>query len=254
MGTFAMTGGATGIGAAVRAQLAEAGHRVIVADLKDADVLADLSTAEGRRQAVAGLVERAADGLDGFVSCAGVGPATTPPSLITRINYFGTVTLVEGMKPLVAKRRGCMVLISSNSAPMGSDADYVEKCLAGDEAAAAARADEVGDGQSAYGGSKLAVTRWMRRHSTAYAKEGVRMNAVAPGITKTPLTDRVMADDKLGPAIRSFGASVPTGSIGAPEQIARVITFLLGPGADFMCGSVVFVDGGHDAMLRPDQF
>ncbi len=254
MGTYAMTGGATGIGAAVKEQLREAGHEVIVVDVKDADILADLATPEGRRTAIDAIRERAPEGLEGFIPCAGVGPSVSPPSKITRINYFGTVELVEALEPLVARKRGCMVLLSSNSAPMGSDARYVDACLAGDEEAATARADEIGDGQNAYGGSKLAVTRWMRRHSTAYAKDGVRMNAVAPGITRTPLTEHVMADEKLGAAIRSFGESVPTGQIGVPRQLANVITFLLSPAADFMCGSVVFVDGGHDAMLRPDDF
>ncbi len=254
MGTFAMTGGATGIGAAVRQQLTDAGHDVIVVDIKDADIIADLSTEEGRRAAIEGITAKAPDGLDGFVPCAGVGPSMSPPSLVTRINYFGTVVLVEAMRSLVAKKNGCMVLISSNSAPMGCDAGYVDKCLSGDEAAATAAADGIGDGQNAYGGSKLALTRWMRRNSAAYAKEGVRMNAVAPGITKTPLTDHVMADEKLGAAIKGFGETIPTGNIGVPEQLANVITFLLSPKADFMCGSVVFVDGGHDAMLRPDDF
>ncbi len=254
MGTFAMTGGATGIGAAVREQLAAAGHDVIVVDIKDADIIADLSTPEGRQTAVDAITNKAPAGLDGFVPCAGVGPSVSPPSLVTRINYFGTVVLAEAMKPLLQKKNGCMVLISSNSAPMGSDAGYVDKCLSGDEAAATTSADEIGDGQNAYGGAKMALTRWMRRNSAAYAKDGVRMNAVAPGMTRTPLTEHVMADEKLGAAIKGFGETIPTGALGVPEQIANVITFLLSPKANFMCGSVVFADGGHDAMLRPDDF
>ena len=254
MGTIALTGGATGIGAATRKLLESDGHQVIVVDIKSADIVADLSRPEGREQAIEAIRARAPEGLDGFVACAGVGPSVKPASKIASINYFGTVVLAEALAPLVAQRRGAMVLTSSNSAPMGSDTEYVEKCLASDEAGARARADEVGEGQSAYGGAKLALTRWMRRHSTEYAKRGLRMNAVAPGITQTPLTEEGLADKTFGPAIRAFGESVPTGGIAEPEQIASVITFLLGPGAKFMCGAVVFVDGGHDAMLRPDEF
>jgi NAD(P)-dependent dehydrogenase (short-subunit alcohol dehydrogenase family) len=187
MGRFAMTGGATGIGAAVKDELRRQGHEVFVVDIGEADITADLSTTQGRRAAIDGITAWASDGLDGFVPCAGVGPSTSPPSLVTRINYFGTVELVQALAPLVGQRRGCMVLISSNSAPMGSDASYVEACLSGDEEKAARLADEIGDGQNAYAGSKLAVTRWMRRHAAGYARDGVRMNAVAPGITKTPL-------------------------------------------------------------------
>jgi NAD(P)-dependent dehydrogenase (short-subunit alcohol dehydrogenase family) len=94
----------------------------------------------------------------------------------------------------------------------------------------------------------------MRRNSTSYAGDGVRINAVAPGITKTPLSDKIYEDPDLRQAMIDFGNSVPLGSIGNPEQIANAVCFLLSPQADFMCGSVVFVDGGHDAMLRPDEF
>src|SRR5690606_1778884 len=74
MSLYAMTGGAAGIGAAIKAGLQAAGHEVIVADLRDADIIADLSTAEGRAAAVAGIRARAPQGLDGFVPCAGLAP------------------------------------------------------------------------------------------------------------------------------------------------------------------------------------
>lgn len=249
-----MTGGATGIGAAIKEQLLAHGQEVIVVDLKDADIIADLSTEDGRAVAVEGIHAAAPQGLDGFVPCAGVGPAAKPPSLITRINYFGALATIEGLRDLISMRNGAVVVISSNSAPMGAEQSYVDALLAGNEAEACRIADQLGDGQNAYGGSKLALTRWMRRNAPSYASEGVRMNAVAPGITQTPLTDAVMADADLGPLIKSFGETVPTGQIGQPKQIAEAVVFLLSEAADFICGSVLFADGGHDAMLRPDSF
>lgn len=254
MAIYAMTGGATGIGAAIRERLHRQGHTVIVVDIRDADVVADLATVAGRQQAVEGIRRLAPDGLDGFVPCAGLGPDAKPCSLVTRVNYFGALATIEGMQELVAKKRGSMVLISSNSASMpGTDQTYVNFLLAGDEAAACAHIDTL-DGHNAYAGSKQALTRWMRRHSAAWAAGGVRMNAVAPGITRTPLTDRMMSDAQFGQVMKDFGASVPIGRIGEPQDIAAVVCFLLSPEAAFMCGSVVFVDGGHDAMLRPDAF
>lgn len=254
MAIYAMTGGATGIGAAVKERLLGEGHQVIVVDIKDADIIADLSTAEGRQAAIDGIRSAAPDGLDGFVPCAGLGPSVRPCSLITKVNYFGAVATIEGVKDLVAKKRGVIVPISSNSAPMpGLNEEHVELMLAGKEEQATVLIDTL-DSHNAYAGSKLALTRWMRRNTVAYAAEGVRMNAVAPGITKTPLTDKVMDDPELGQVMKDFGDSVPTGSLGRPEQIASVICFLLSAEADFVCGSVFFVDGGHDAMLRPDQF
>ncbi|MDY0006273.1 MAG: SDR family oxidoreductase [Spongiibacteraceae bacterium] len=254
MAVYAMTGGATGIGAAVKTRLREEGHEVIVVDIHDADVIADLSTPEGRALAVAGIRERAPGGLDGFVPCAGLGPYVEPLSRICQVNYFAAVATTEGVKDLLAQRRGCVVMISSNSASMpGYDPQFIELLLAGDEAAACALIDTL-DGQTAYGGSKLGLTRWMRRNSTAWAQAGVRLNAVAPGITRTALTDGVYQDPRFGQIMKEFGDSVPTGSIARPEQIASAVCYLLRPEADFFCGAVLFVDGGHDAMLRPDQF
>jgi NAD(P)-dependent dehydrogenase (short-subunit alcohol dehydrogenase family) len=145
-----------------------------------------------------------------------------------------------------------VLLVASNSAPMvGLDDPYVSACLSGDEAAAMA-ALEGRDGQTAYAGSKRAITAWMRRNVVEYARAGVRLNAVAPGITLTPLSEQVMSDEELGPAIKQFGEMVPWGGTAQPEQIASVMRFLLSPDSDFVCGSVLFVDGGSDAMLRPD--
>ncbi|MFT4614230.1 MAG: NAD(P)-dependent dehydrogenase (short-subunit alcohol dehydrogenase family) [Bacteroidia bacterium] len=253
MGTFAMTGGATGIGAELKRQLLEAGHEVISVDIKEGDIIADLSTEQGRQVAVDGVRERAPDGLDGFIPCAGLPPVAKPLSLIAKVNYFAVIATVEGLRDLVAKKNGSVLLVSSNSAPMvPADDKFVELCLSGDEAAACAEIDQR-DGHTAYAGSKRAITIWMRRNVVAYAKDGIRMNAVAPGITITPLTEQVMADEEFGDSIKQFGEMVPLGTA-QPVQIANVMRFLLSEEANFVCGSVFFVDGGSDAMLRTEDF
>jgi NAD(P)-dependent dehydrogenase (short-subunit alcohol dehydrogenase family) len=253
MGVFALTGGATGIGAAIKEQLRADGHQVIVVDLKEGDVCADLSTLSGRQNAIDGIRALAADGLDGLIPCAGLGPSVRPLSLITRVNYFGAVAVVEGVLDLVVKRKGSIVMISSNSASMIGHDDYVDLLLADKESAAADLIDGK-DAHTAYAGSKHALSCWMRRNAPDYARQGVRINAVAPGLLDTPLSSKVLADKDLGQLMKDFGDSVPLGAIGQPQQIAEVVTFLLSGKASFMSGSMVFVDGGHDAMLRPDQF
>ena len=253
MGIYAMTGGATGIGAAIKQQLRGEGHTVIVVDIKDADIIADLSTAEGRQAAIDGIRAAAPEGLDGFVPCAGLGPAARPYSLITRVNYFGAVATTEGVLDLLAKRKGSIVMISSNSAPMLPDDDYTAALLAGDEDKACALIDER-DANQAYAGSKRAVSQWLRSNSTAYAQQGIRLNAVAPGITQTPLVDASNSDPEVGQAMKDFAASVPLGRVGQPADIAQVVCFLLSDKAAFVTGSIFFADGGHDAMLRPMQF
>ena len=131
--------------------------------------------------------------------------------------------------------------------------ELVDAMLSGDESQAGEIADQF-DGATAYISSKRAITQWMRRNSLLYVEQGVRMNSVEPGITQTPLTDAAFEEVSVAQAMKDFAESVPIGYIGKPAQIARAICFLLSPEADFACGSVLFVDGGHDAMLRPDQF
>lgn len=255
MGLYAITGGATGIGAAIRARLLGAGNDVIVVDIKHADISADLSTAEGRERAVEGIRRAAPDGLDGLIPCAGLGPHVDDKSLIVKVNYFGALALVEGLRDLLEKKRGGVVFISSNSAPMGHDSAYFDALLAGDEAAACARIDAMGsDGQAAYGGGKFALTCWMRRNSADWARGGVRLNAVAPGFTRTPLTDAGLDDPQFGGLMKDFVDSIPIGRPGLPEDIAAGVDYLLSDGAGFVVGTVLFIDGGHDAMFRPDQF
>lgn len=251
MATIALTGGATGIGRAIRDSLAAAGHRLIVIDLRDADVEADLSGQEGRQTAIEGVLAAAPDGLDALITCAGVGSHVPDGALVASVNYYGSVQLVEGLKQSLQKKRGSVVMISSNSAPQCQSAELIDAFLDGDEATARHIAAGL-RGHDVYSGSKQAVARWMRRNAPEYAAAGVRMNAVAPGYIETPMTAVVADNPEYGESIRAFKASIPLGRPGEPEDIAHVVDFLLSPQAGFICGSVIFADGGHDAKFRPD--
>jgi len=254
MGIYAITGGASGIGAGIVDRLQQDGHQVIVVDLYNADIEADLSSDQGRQQAIAGIKALAPDGLDGFIPCAGVGVNVKPVSLISRINYFGALATIEGLKAHVAKRHGAMVLISSISATMSQNDAYVEALLAGDEEQAVALIDELAEGNEAYAGGKRALTRWMRQHSADYLAAGVRLNAIAPGYIATPLNEKIEADPTLRKVNQAFAASIPVGRPGQPEDIAHAAAFLLDPNSSFIAGTVLFLDGGHDALLRPNDF
>ena len=253
MGTHAVTGSGSGIGAAVRGRLERAGARVIGVDLRGAEIEADLGTSAGRAAAIAAVLDRAGRRLDGVVACAGLGPHVTDAAAIVSVNFFGAVAVLDGLREALAATRGAAVAISSNSAIIpNSDNAIVGACLAGDETDARRLAVEP-SGQPAYGGSKLALARWVRRHATSpeWAGAGVRLNAVAPGAVRTPLLQGGLDHPVLGDAIRNF--PIPTGSFGTAEQIAAAVAFLLGPGSAFCCGTVFFVDGGTDALFRPDR-
>lgn len=253
MKTYALTGGASGIGAAIKENLENQGNKVINIDIKNADIEADLSTRDGRSSAIAAVLEAAGDTLDGFIACAGVGTHIDNLALIPSVNFFGAVELLEGLRGALAKNAGAVVLISSNSAPMATDADYVDALLACDETKAREQTSQM-TGQPAYSGSKQALTRWMRRNNGSYAGQGIRMNAVGPGYTRTAMSIAVEDDPQYGAAIREFVDTIPIKRPGQPEDIAAAVSFLLSDAAGFISGSMLFVDGGHDALFRPDDF
>ena len=252
MKTYAMTGGASGIGAAIKQAILDTGHQLIVVDLANADIEADLSSERSRKRAIEAIQAAFPDGLDGLITCAGVGANVPNLPLIASVNYLGSIELVEGLKASLEKKRGAVVFVSSNSAPSPGNPAYVDALLGGDWSKVSSEMGAM-EAQAVYSGSKQAVARWMRRNTAAYASCGIRMNAIAPGYTETPMTAAVKDDAKYGDAIQQFLATIPMGRSGLPRDMANAVSFLLSDKASFICGSVLFIDGGHDAMHRPDQ-
>lgn len=255
--TVVVTGSASGMGAATKARLEADGQRVIGIDVKNADVVADLGTAEGRQAAIAGVKAAAGDSIDGLVTWAGLAGLTDRPGdILASVNYFGTIAMLEGLRPLLAKGdRPAAVAISSNSTTCqpGVPMDVVEACLSGDEAAARAAANAASS-LLTYPATKTAIAWWVRRHAPAddWAGAGITLNAVAPGKVETPLLNESRSDSVIGELVDAF--PVPVGRSAKPDELAAFVQFLLGPDARFFCGSVVFVDGGTDAQMRADDF
>jgi len=255
MGVYAITGSASGIGAATRARLSAAGHQIIGVDRAGEEVSADLGTPQGRAAAVSEVLGRCAGRLDGLVTAAGVGPPFDPAGTVS-INYFGTEAMLGGLRPALAAAQGAQVVaLCSNSVTITPNVpeDIVDACVRGDEPGARDAASTNGQSAYAYAASKIGIARYVRSNAPTeqWAGSDIRLNAIAPGATMTPLTQSGLDSDEVGDAMRSL--PIPTGGFGQPDQIAGWIEHMLvGDGADFMCGSIVFVDGGTDALIRPD--
>ena len=82
--------------------------------------------------------------------------------------------------------------------------------------------------------------------------EGIRLNVIAPGPVDTPLLRKGQADEVYGPLMEAFPVPVPE-TPGA-DAVAEWVDFLLSAPARFACGSVIYVDGGTDALLRSDDW
>ncbi|WP_203338365.1 SDR family oxidoreductase [Nocardioides limicola] len=259
MGTYVVTGSASGMGREVVTRLAAAGHRVIEVDVKEAEVTADLGTAAGRRTAADEVLQRAGGVLDGAVMAAGIGPTRGREQLIGEVNHLGVVALLEAWRPaLAAADRAKVVVFSSNSTTATPlvPRRAVRALLAGDPAKAARAVRFFGKGapSMAYAASKLAVSHWVRRTAVTpeWAGAGIRLNALAPGAIMTPLLEQQLATPGQAKAIKGF--PVPIGGYGDPGHLAEWTVFMLSEAADFLCGSVVFVDGGSDAWFRADDW
>ncbi|MBB3664749.1 MULTISPECIES: SDR family oxidoreductase [Prauserella salsuginis group] len=259
MGVYAVTGAASGMGRAAVDNLRAAGHTVLGVDLRDADVVVDLAAPAGRRNAAEAVLEACAGRLDGAVLAAGLGPVRGREREIVEVNYFGVTELLRSWRPaLAAGGGGRVVVLSSNSTTTTPlvPRRVVRALLAGDGAKAvrALRCHGPARAVMSYGGSKLAVSHWVRREAVTpeWAGSGIRLNALAPGAILTPLLEHQLADPSSARAVASF--PVPAGGFGDPAQLADWIVFLLSDAADFMVGSVVFVDGGTDAYFRPEAW
>ena len=175
------------------------------------------------------------------------------------MNYFGVVELLEGWRAaLAATGDAKVVAFSSNSTTTvpAVPKRAVRALLAGDGDRAVRAVRFMGRNAPtfAYAASKVALSRWLRRAAVTpeWAGAGIRLNAIAPGAISTPLLERQLATPAEAKLIHAF--PVPIGGFGDPGHLADWVVFMLSESASFLCGSVIFVDGGSDAYFRADDW
>lgn len=255
--TIVVTGAASGIGKATAELLETQGHTVVRVDLREGDVTGDLSTAEGVDAAVQAISEHTGGTIDGLVANAGV---SLPTELSVAVNYIGTVRLIEGLRPLLAKSEAPRVSVTSSAATLqGNDPELVDLLLAGDAEGALARGKALAEqggqiGYANYPSSKRAISRWIRRvaPTAEYAGAGIGINGVGPGQVRTAMTEKLFSTEE-GRKMAEDAMPSPYNGIAEAEDIAAVHAFLVSAENAKMTGQVIFVDSGFDALRRGDD-
>jgi NAD(P)-dependent dehydrogenase (short-subunit alcohol dehydrogenase family) len=246
-----VTGSASGSGRATRERLEAGGARVIGVDRSDCEITADLSDPDGRRSIVERVAELTGGSLDAVIACAGLGGTGGE---VVRVNYFGAVSIVVGLQPLLASSPAPRAVVVASIGITATVYDaLVDACLEGDEAGAVAIAD-LNPEVPVYTSTKRALARWVRRAAPqpAWAGQGIPLNAVGPGLIQTPMTSAFLADPEMRQILRT---SMPQPLVwpGQPEHVAPALEWLTSVDNAMITGQCLFVDGGLDALRRGDN-
>lgn len=232
-----VTGAARGIGLAISEELADAGARVAILDvdadacLRAAEALpgdghggyrGDVTQSE-ELQTVLKTVEAELGPVSILVNNAGI----TRDNLLLRmsdedwdrvlaVNLKGAFNATKAVaRGMMKRREGAIVNIASVIGLMGNA------------------------GQANYAASKSGLMGFTKSVARELASRGIRCNAIAPGFIKTAMTDGLDPE-----VVEGLKSQIPMGTLGEPRDVARLVRFLVGPGAAYITGQVIAVDGG----------
>ncbi len=229
-----VTGGANGIGASVVARLASEGANVMIADIQPPSEtsmsIAFVKTDASSAKEVAALVEATVNKwgrIDILVNNAGLGALAETPDMdeelwdkVFAINTKAIYLFCKYAIPVMRAQGGAIINVASIS---GLGGDY---------------------GMGVYNASKGAVINYTRSLALDCARDGIRVNALCPGLIETAMTELTVArpedrDAWIGP--------IPLGRMGHPSEMASVIAFLASDDASYMSGAIITADGGITA-------
>jgi NAD(P)-dependent dehydrogenase (short-subunit alcohol dehydrogenase family) len=227
--TAVVTGGTSGIGLTLAQGLSNAGYDVIAAGLNppqsDDEKITFIELDITDKGAVKSLFSDL-NQLDILINAAGIirREAELDPDVFEEtinVNLNGTMRACAAARSLLSQSSGSIVNIASMLSYFG------------------------GGLVPGYAASKGGIMQLTKSLAIAYAGDNIRVNALAPGWIKTPLTENLQNDDKRSEAILS---RTPLGRWGTPEDLVGPALFLIGSDAKFITGSLLNVDGGYAAM------
>ena len=220
--TALITGAASGIGRALFAAFRQAGYETIGIDCAAAEGVETLDVTDA--PAVAAFAANL-DALSVLVNAAGVIRLREEydPSEFLRVvdvNLAGTMRMAVACRPALANARGAIVNVASMHAIFGAPLS------------------------PAYAASKAGIVQLTKSLAVAWAEDGIRVNAIAPGWIETPMTVPARSDAARNRAILD---RTPLGRWGTPDDIVGPTLFLASDAARFITGTVLVVDGGYSA-------
>ncbi|RKR75053.1 SDR family NAD(P)-dependent oxidoreductase [Frondihabitans australicus] len=232
-----VTGGASGIGAAIAARIVEGGGKVVVFDRTPLDgdtpsLVVDIIDTVAVEKAVA-EADTLLGGLTAVVNCAGIGAQGDVTAndddewlRVLDVNLLGTVRVSRAAIPILRRAGGGAIV---NVSSIAATAGLPQRAL--------------------YSASKGAVSALTRAMAADHLREGIRVNAVNPGTADTPWVQRLL-DSASDPVAEraALAARQPTGRLVAAPEVAEAVAYLLSPAAASTTGIELAVDGGMQAL------
>ncbi|MEB3019583.1 coniferyl-alcohol dehydrogenase [[Mycobacterium] crassicus] len=248
-----VTGVASGIGAELVTQLHELGAYVVGLDrvrpAGDVDEFhpIDLADPASIDKAVEAICRPGPDRVDALFNVAGVSSGIGDPELVVAINFLGTRHLTEALLPSMPAGSAIANVSSLAAASYLENAETTSGLLNTDTMTAGlhwcrAHPEALADG--GYRLSKEAIILYGMVNAGRLASQGIRINCTAPGVTETPILDQLRSSYGQG-----FLDDIPKplGRVASPAEQAAPLVFLNSPAAGYICGQVLWVDGGNIA-------
>lgn len=233
-----VTGGASGIGLATTKKLLSEGANVVILDLKmDEEIInslgenvlylkCDVSNEENVKNCIEEIIKKF-NHIDYLVANAGIGGSASKPhevsmdewNKVISVNQTGIFLLNKYViNEMLKNGKGAVVNTSSMYGLVGSTTSF------------------------AYSASKGAINQMTRSLALTYARDNIRVNAIAPGYVDTPILSMVPDNIK-----ETMGNELPIGRLGKDTEIANLICYLLSGDASFITGAIIPIDGGFTA-------